>query len=362
MFTLELFIKELNKKTWKESKTKTKEICHGSMIITKLDNDFQMISVENERKQSGNYRKVARMKKINEGFELKSEQTRVMSYSDDFWLVINKNSRHTYKLSEGDTIRVFSNLLIVKKISGFSDTCVTNFEKSVLDDSCSCKTKNKQRASITSNPDILTTNEMFCRICLESTDSSEDPLINPCKCSGSMGSVHLNCFDQWLDSKFEIEKNEFYSVVKWETIYCESCKFRICEIYNFYGTVFNIFSRFACSSKFIMLMKPPNSNNTKNCLFVVDCERLSQVFIGKNGEISKDSKKNYCKILINESELIMENKSNSLSFAVLVNKSAFLSIGSKHKFINGSSIFDVAVSKTFQWKSLLCACFKSRTN
>ena len=61
MFTLKLFIREVNKKTWKESKTKAKETCHGSMIITKLENDFQMISVDNDRKQSGNYRKVARM-------------------------------------------------------------------------------------------------------------------------------------------------------------------------------------------------------------------------------------------------------------------------------------------------------------
>ena len=362
MFTLKLFIREVNKKTWKESKTKAKETCHGSMIITKLENDFQMISVDNDRKQSGNYRKVARMKKINDGFELKSEQTRVMSYSDDFWLVISKSSKQAYKLSEGDTIRIFSTLLIVKKIAGFSDNCFTNIEKSVLDDSCACKTKHKERLSITSNPEILTSHEKFCRICLESADTPEDPLINPCKCSGSMGSVHLACFDRWLDSKFEVEKKEFYSVVRWESICCESCKFKICEVYNFYGTLFNIYGRFACSTKYVMLMKPPNPNNTKNVLLVIDCETLSQVFIGKNGEIAKDCKKGFCKVLINESDLVMENRSEALSFAVLVNKSATLTIGSKHKFMNGSSIFDFAVSRTFQWKSLLCACFKSKNN
>lgn len=36
--------------------------------------------------------------------------------------------------------------------------------------------------------------EGMCRICFsEETDPKSNPLISPCKCSGSMGMIHLDC-------------------------------------------------------------------------------------------------------------------------------------------------------------------------
>ena len=40
--------------------------------------------------------------------------------------------------------------------------------------------------------------EKECRICFE---KSKEPLINPCKCSGSMEWVHKSCLDKWLHFK-----------------------------------------------------------------------------------------------------------------------------------------------------------------
>lgn len=35
-----------------------------------------------------------------------------------------------------------------------------------------------------------------CRICLYETTSKTDPLINPCKCAGTMKYVHINCLKE----------------------------------------------------------------------------------------------------------------------------------------------------------------------
>ena len=37
-----------------------------------------------------------------------------------------------------------------------------------------------------------------CRICKETNDEPENPLISPCNCIGSVGKVHLNCVDRWV--------------------------------------------------------------------------------------------------------------------------------------------------------------------
>ena len=35
--------------------------------------------------------------------------------------------------------------------------------------------------------------DFMCRICFSDDSEKENPLISPCKCSGSMQYVHLNC-------------------------------------------------------------------------------------------------------------------------------------------------------------------------
>ncbi len=37
-----------------------------------------------------------------------------------------------------------------------------------------------------------------CRICKEPNDDSENPLISPCMCVGTVGKVHQNCIAQWV--------------------------------------------------------------------------------------------------------------------------------------------------------------------
>ena len=43
--------------------------------------------------------------------------------------------------------------------------------------------------------------ERLCRICLESTEIAINPFITPCKCSGSLRLIHLDCLKEWLNSK-----------------------------------------------------------------------------------------------------------------------------------------------------------------
>ena len=40
-----------------------------------------------------------------------------------------------------------------------------------------------------------------CKICLEDSEEKDNFLFNPCKCSGSCGTVHLECLLQWISIK-----------------------------------------------------------------------------------------------------------------------------------------------------------------
>lgn len=56
-----------------------------------------------------------------------------------------------------------------------------------------------------------TTNAQVCRICYSTGDLQS--LINPCECSGTMGILHQNCLERWLEisntTKCEICQHEF---------------------------------------------------------------------------------------------------------------------------------------------------------
>ena len=72
--------------------------------------------------------------------------------------------------------------------------------------------------------------QKLCRICyMTETSSLINPLIKPCKCSGSMKYIHLKCLMHWLKTKIQIDKSEyiennFFTLYSSEKVECELCK------------------------------------------------------------------------------------------------------------------------------------------
>ena len=91
---------------------------------------------------------------------------------------------------------------------------------------------------------------MECRICF---DSTSEPLIQPCKCSGTMKYVHTSCLQKWILHKknytcpvckeeFTIERTQFQSIVSFLlesqkvttllTLFLVICIINICVYYE----------------------------------------------------------------------------------------------------------------------------------
>jgi E3 ubiquitin-protein ligase DOA10 len=46
--------------------------------------------------------------------------------------------------------------------------------------------------------------EISCRFCMGEENSIENPMITPCKCSGTMKFIHIECLRGWTRSKLFI--------------------------------------------------------------------------------------------------------------------------------------------------------------
>ena len=62
-----------------------------------------------------------------------------------------------------------------------------------------------------------------CRICFGMDSNLADPLINPCKCSGSMMYIHFNCLKQCLDIRTTKKSTDNYLFYHWKSYECEVC-------------------------------------------------------------------------------------------------------------------------------------------
>jgi len=65
----------------------------------------------------------------------------------------------------------------------------------------------------------------LCKICLcDKSEEENDPLISPCKCTGSVRFVHLKCMQNWVKSKLNMQQNKNIVTIFWKNLQCELCK------------------------------------------------------------------------------------------------------------------------------------------
>ena len=63
----------------------------------------------------------------------------------------------------------------------------------------------------------------MCRICL-SEEEPGNPLISPCKCTGSLSNIHIECLREWLEGKKHMKETPFVNSYIWKQLECEICK------------------------------------------------------------------------------------------------------------------------------------------
>lgn len=76
--------------------------------------------------------------------------------------------------------------------------------------------------------------EVCCKICWgtesedlaegENEDGDPNPLISPCKCMGTQGTIHLKCLRSWLETKRQKKEHKGQVMLKFNKVDCEICK------------------------------------------------------------------------------------------------------------------------------------------
>ena len=150
----------------------------------------------------------------------------------------SKNNNQNYNYEENNTLILAgssNHSLIMKDKDNYDNIEAIKTQKILVFSKNKGKTKEKKNENPEIKLDIKNEKikkNRICRICYqEEDDSLINPLIKPCKCSGSMKYIHIKCLLSWLRSRTirhqsnVIEHNSFFnSYFINKEIQCELCK------------------------------------------------------------------------------------------------------------------------------------------
>lgn len=134
------------------------------------------------------------------------------SPNEKLWLVVkNLPEGKGCRLVEGDVIKIGRVMFRVKQLSPDGEARPT-FPS--LSSALEVEVYNGETAE----------QPLACRICLSDVQSRANPLISPCKCSGTMKFIHLECLQEWLKSRLNLKLSGSATSYFWRTLDCELCK------------------------------------------------------------------------------------------------------------------------------------------
>jgi hypothetical protein len=148
---------------------------------------------------------------------------------------------------------------------------------------------NGQNINIHQSLNKLNVNKLakICRICYMEEDSdSKNPLVQPCKCSGSMKYIHLNCLKQWLFTKSctRLEKKKNFSIFIIKPVECELCKTKLPDFIMHNNKLYELLDFRTEFENHLTIESLTIDKNNNKCLYVINLDDNYSIKIGRGSQ------------------------------------------------------------------------------
>ena len=199
----------------------------------------------------------------------------------------------------------------------------------------------------------------ICRICYGEEDiilEHDNPLVQPCKCSGSLKYIHLNCLKQWLNTKsitkVESNNNNNYSIFFVKKIECEICKTKFPDFIKHNETLYEILDFKSEFENYFTLESLTIDKNNNRCIYVVNLNNNIKVKIGRGHEahltLSDISvSRVHCIITIDNKNIFLEDNNSKFGTLILVQSRSLHLIENLPLYIQiGRTFLDCRIEKS----------------
>jgi len=189
--------------------------------------------------------------------------------------------------------------------------------------------------------------EALCRICLAGDEGeTENPLISPCNCSGSMKYIHYQCLSCWLQSKMVVRSFQDFQLFHWKALECELCKKPLPRVYTSEGTSMSLCK---APSEPTIIIDCYNKEKTQNRgLMILSMKEQANVRIGRGHEsdlrISDISvSRSHASLRKNGDQFTLRDLSSKFGTLLLMNSPQLITLNSPLHIQVGRSYFILEV-------------------
>ena len=231
----------------------------------------------------------------------------IQGVNNGFFIFVSRHfsdKPEKYILKEGDIIKLGRLILRVKEIKTINDTLnekinIINSRNNYINN---INNNNLNYSIIESNiltgrtmsnkEEILQINKKskknLCRICYGEDDlENNNPLIQPCKCSGTMKFIHYQCLKKWINthSFIKIDNNDFCSIFIIKNIQCELCKSKYPDYIKYKNKIYEIIDFHNLYNKYIVFESLTFDSRKNQFLYVINLEKnFKKLKIGRGKE------------------------------------------------------------------------------
>jgi hypothetical protein len=134
------------------------------------------------------------------------------------------------------------------------------------------------------DPD-MESDEKKCRFCWTSGACTENPLLGSCKCSGSVGYIHLKCLCSWLEVKRQAKISPNFSTFFWKSFECEICKNAYPLMVKAAGRTYNLVQYQKPVGDYLVLESLSQEKNNSRIIYVIRPSATKDIFkLGRGHE------------------------------------------------------------------------------
>lgn len=196
-----------------------------------------------------------------------------------------------------------------------------------------------------------------CRVCLSDDYDINNPLISPCKCSGTMKNIHFECLKNWLKSKIIIRKFEFMTNFSYKQLECELCKSGLPLNYKTKKGILEIIDYERPSDSYIIMDQINKDEKEEKVTIIVTFKQLKSLKVGRSNECDVrlfdiSISRHHANLYNTKDGIFLEDNHSKFGSLLLFNQNFKFILYKDAGFQIGKHFFLMRMEKTF------CSYFK----
>ena len=197
-----------------------------------------------------------------------------------------------------------------------------------------------------------------CKICYleEEENDIENPLVQPCTCTGSMKFIHLTCLRKWISTRscVKIDTSSDCSIFLIKPVECELCKTKFPDFIKYENRLFPVIDFSQEFDNYLTLESLTLDKQNNKFIYVISLDKDRKIKIGRGHEakvILSDISVSriHCFMTVEKNQVFLEDNDSKFGTLILVQSPTIKLVENLSLFIQvGRTFFNCKLEKPFK--------------